>query len=71
MEHEVSLVRLLERGAERGDEMVRKLADESDRVGEQHRRVLADLHLARQRVERREQAVLDVNLTTGESLQHR
>ena len=59
MQQQVGVARLLERGAERRDEMVRQLADEADRVGEQHVRVLAEVDLARERVERGEQPVLD------------
>ena len=62
VEQQIGVTRLLERGAERGDQMVGKLADEPDRVGEQHARVLSQIHLARERVERREQAVLDVDV---------
>ena len=59
MQKQVGLARLLERRAKRGDEMVRQLADESDRVGDQHVRVVAEVDVARQRIERREEAILD------------
>ena len=67
VQQQIRVARLLERGAERRDEMVRQLADEPDGVGEQHVRVLAEIDLARQRVERREEAVLDEHVRAPRS----
>ena len=44
---------------EKMHEMVRQLANEPDRVGEQHVRVVAEIDFACQRIERGEESVLD------------
>ena len=59
VQQEIGFARLLERRAERRDEMVRQLSNEPDGVGEQHVRVIAEIHVARERIERGEQPVLD------------
>ena len=65
MHDQVGAERLLERGREGLDQLVRQLADEADRVGEQ---VLAagDLERARGRVERVEEALAHAHLGAGE-----
>src|ERR1041385_1775138 len=62
VEKEVGLACLLERGAERCDQVVRELANESHSVRDQHVRMVAEVDVARERVERGEQAILDENL---------
>ena len=63
VQQEVGVDDLLERRAERRHEMVRQLADEANRVGEQDAIVLAEIDLTRERVERGEQAVFNENIT--------
>src|SRR4051812_28794899 len=58
VEEEIRFCRLLERRAERGDEVMRQLPDESDGVGDEYLR-LAHVDLARERVEGGEEPVLD------------
>ena len=70
MQDQVGEAGLLERRAERLDELVRKLADEADRVGEQIVAPAGAQHPGR-RVERVEQPVADAGLRTGERVQQR
>ena len=63
MQEEVRFSHFLERRSEGRHEMVRQLADEANRVGEQYAIVLAEIDLTRERVERREQAVFNENIT--------
>ena len=67
---QVGAARLLERRAERVDELVGKLADEADGVGQQVR-AAAEAQLARGRVERVEQPVADPDLGAGQRVQQR
>ena len=60
VQDQVSQARLLERGAERVDELVGQLADEADRVGQQVVAAGRPQHAGR-RVERVEQAVADAD----------
>ena len=66
MQQQVCFPRFLERGAERGDQMVRQLPDEADCVADAEPIAPADVDLARERIERREQPVLDENVGTRE-----
>src|SRR5689334_5453041 len=59
MQEEIGVARLIERRAKRRHEVVRQLANEADRIGEQHPAMLAQIDVARERVERREEAILD------------
>ena len=59
---EPSLPGLFECRLERGDQMVRQLADETDRVGEQNLAQVRDVPLPGARVERGEEFVLDVDV---------
>ena len=70
MQDEIGDERLLERGGEALDQLVRQAADEADGVGDQ---VLAPVLLegARGRVERLEQPVLDRDAGAGERVQQR
>ena len=70
MQHEVGDERLLERGREPLDELVRQAADEADRVGDEIAAPVVG-ERARRRVERLEQAVLDRDLGAGERIQER
>src|SRR6266487_2111759 len=69
MEQQIGILRFLERCPERRHQMVRKLANESDRVGDPIAVAFAHVDLARQRVDRGEQAVLDEHILTRERLQ--
>jgi len=62
MQQDVRVARFLERRAERGDEVVGQLADESDGVGEAEAIPAAYLYLARERVEGREQPIFDEHI---------
>ena len=70
MQHEVGDERLLERGGEALDQLVRQAADEADRVGDEVAPPF-DLEAARGRVERLEQAVVDRGVRAGERVQER
>ncbi len=70
--HEQIRVRdLVERRAERFDELVRQAAHEADRVGEQHRLAARKVQAAGRRVERREQLVLDEHARVREPVEQR
>src|SRR2546430_1056206 len=69
VEQEIRSARLLERGAERSDQMVRQLADEADGVGDAEPVPSADIDLAGEGIERREQPILDEDVGTGERAQ--
>ena len=58
LDEDVGPVDLLERRPERVDELVRQLVDEADGVGDDRGLAVAELDLARGRVERREELVL-------------
>ena len=60
VEQQVGLAGLFERGLERGDQVVRQVADEADRVGEQHVPAAPELPAPGAGVERGEELVLDV-----------
>ena len=70
MRQQLRAARLLERGGERVDELVGKLADEADRVGQQVRPP-AQAQRARGRVERVEKAVAHADLGAGQRVQQR
>jgi hypothetical protein len=57
---------LLERGLERLDQIVRQAADEADGVGDEQLLVVGQRELARGRVERGEELVLDEHVRAGE-----
>ena len=63
--------RLVERGSERRDEIVRQLLDEPDRVGDEHARLRLRLQRAHRRVERREELVRDEHLAARERAHER
>ena len=58
VDEEVRQRGLLQRGAEALHEIVRQLADEADRVGQQHLLAVGQFHAARAGVERGEELVL-------------
>jgi hypothetical protein len=60
VEDEVALEHFLERAAERLEQLLRQLADEPDRVGEQHLALLGKAHAPARRIERGEELVLRV-----------
>src|SRR6266566_2677503 len=62
VQDEVRLLRLFDRGAERGDEVMRQLTNEADGVGHAKAVAFTDVHLARECVESREQAILDEHI---------
>ena len=70
MEDEVGDERLLERGGEALDQLVRQAADEADRVGDEIAAAVV-LEAARGRVERLEQAVVDRDAGARERVQER
>ena len=70
VQEQVGPPRLLQRGAERVDELVRQLADEPDRVRDEVRAALEPQH-PRRRVERVEQAVAHADLAAGERVEQR
>ena len=70
VQDQVGEPRLLERRAERVDELMRQLADEADGVGEQVRAAV-EAHRARRRVERVEEPVLHADVGAGERVQQR
>src|SRR3954471_21073555 len=70
VDDQVGEARLLKRRAERVDELMRQLADEADRVGQQVRPAV-EPHRARVRVERVEQPVAHADLRAGERVQKR
>jgi hypothetical protein len=72
VQQQVGVLDLLERRAERGDEVVGELADEPHRVGEERVERLTSDDLARERVERGEQPVLDEHVARpAQPAQHR
>ena len=70
VQDQVGLERLLERGGERLHELVRQLADEADRVGQQVA-AAGDLERARGRVERVEEPLAHAHLGAGQRVQQR
>ena len=70
VEDEVRQQRLLERGGEALDQLVREAPDEPDRVGHEVAAAVV-LEAARGRVERLEEAVVDRGLGVGERVQER
>jgi hypothetical protein len=62
VQEEVGLAHFLERGPEARHQVVRKLADEADGVGEHDAMPLPEVYLAREGIERREEAVLDEDI---------
>ena len=69
MDEEIGHDRLLERGVERLDELVGKLPNEADGVGEQERSAVGEVDLACRRVERGEEGVLHEDVRPGEATQ--
>ena len=61
----------LERALERLDETVRQVADETDRVGDQHWLATWQRQSSSRGVERREQTVFDQHSGVGEVVQQR
>src|SRR5258706_12757101 len=70
LEEEISVGGFLERAPERGDEVVRQLADEPDGVDQQERPPPPARTAAHQRIERGEQAVLDEGPGAGEQVEN-
>src|SRR6266568_4844452 len=62
VQDEVRLLRLFDRCAERGDEVMRQLANEPNGIGHSKPVAVADVHLARECVEGREQSILDEHI---------
>ena len=60
-----------ERCLEAGDQMVRQIADETDRVAQQHRPPAGQLPAPRARVERGEQLVFGQHVGAGERVEQR
>ena len=69
VQQQIRGARLLERGPERRDQMVRQLTDEPDRVGHAEPVPPADVDLAGERIERREQPILHEDVGTRERAQ--
>ncbi len=61
----------LERALERLDQSVRQVADEADRVGDQHRLAAGQRQSAGRRIERGEQSILDQHAGMGEMVEQR
>src|SRR5207244_11984694 len=70
VEQQVRRPRLLERRAERGDEVMRQLANEAHGVRETKPVPAADVHLAGQGVERREQPVFHEDVVARQGPQN-
>ena len=68
VEQQVGLAGLFERGLERGDQRVRQVADEADRVGEQDLAAAPEPPLAGAGVERGEELVLDQDAGVGQGV---
>ena len=68
MEQQVGLAGLFEGGLERGDQAVRQVPDEADRVGQQRRAAAPEPPLAGPGVERGEQLVLDQHPGVGQGV---
>ncbi len=58
VQEQVGVLRLLERRAERGEEILRQVADEADRVGDDDLALAREAEAPRAGVERREELVL-------------
>ena len=72
LEQDVGARDLLERGAERVDQLVRQLVDEAHRVGDDHRLAVAELHRPAGGIERGEEAVLGARrLRAGQRVEQR
>ena len=71
MEQNICVRQLLQCRLERGHQMMRQFADESDRVGEQNLLRVRDAQLARRRVERVKQPVVGLNPRTGQRIEQR
>ena len=71
VDDEVGLEHHLEGGPERLDHLVGQLADEADRVGQQHRLAARQVELAGPRVEGGEEAVLDEDVGLAQAVQQR
>ncbi len=69
VQQQIRFADLFERGAKRSDEVMRQLADEPDRVAQAEAIPVADIDLARHRIECREQPVFDQHVGTRERLQ--
>ena len=62
MQQNVRFFYFAERRTEGRNQLCRKFADKTDGIGEQHAHVLAEIHFAGERIERGEQAILDVDV---------
>ena len=71
VEQQVGLPGLLERGLERGDQRVRQVADEADRVREQHEPAAPEPPAPGPGVERGEELVLDEDARVGQGVHQR
>ncbi len=70
MQQQVGLARFRQRGAERGDQLMRQVAHETDGVGE-HQRMAGQLDAAHRRVQRGEQLVGGVGIRAGQGIEQR
>src|SRR5215208_3057015 len=61
MKEQIGFDYFLESRAKRGHQIVRKFPDKANGVGEKHARVFREMNVPRERIERREQSVLDEN----------
>ena len=71
VQQQVRIARFRQRRLERGDEVVRQIANETDRVGEQHRAAGEAVETAQRRVEGREQLVGHVDARAGDLVEQR
>ena len=71
MQKQVRLPGLFQRRPEAGDQMVRQIADEPDRIAQQHGPPARQLPAAGPRVERGEQQVLGENVGAGQRIEQR
>ena len=69
VEQNIRVRQLLQRRLERGHQMVRQLADKSDRVGQQNLLRVRDAQFARRRVERVKQPVIGLNPRAGQRIE--
>ena len=71
VQEQIGLGRFFQGRAETGDQMVRKLADESHRVAQQHGPPARQLPTSRARVERGKQFVFGCYASVGERIHQR
>ncbi|MNE05669.1 hypothetical protein D3C80_982390 [compost metagenome] len=69
VQQQVGIARLLERGAERLDQLVRQVTDEADGIGEDHRTDVVELQTAQGRIEGGEQLVGSEDVSLGQRIE--